>query len=208
MRPEIRDFRFSTPNLHKPAQLPARVIPGPSGPHRRIAMRTRIIAWFVVGLAVAQWAPLCSGQVVGLGAPPPPSVPASPSPPLPINLFAVSEFESAEQGTPLPEALPLPAHAEVQEQRKFHLEATWDNGLRFESADDRFHVHVGGNAMVDSTWLIAPKGAFALPGDGTNGLENASATFIRRARFRIEGDIYDQFDFIVEYDFANADNDN
>src|SRR5205807_8964439 len=75
-------------------------------------------------------------------------------------------------------------------------------------ADDAFHLHVGGNAQIDSTWLIAPNAAFALPNGSTSGIGGASATFLRRVRLRVEGDIYDQFDFIVEYDFANASNEN
>jgi phosphate-selective porin OprO/OprP len=88
------------------------------------------------------------------------------------------------------------------------LTAGWLNGLRFRSADDAFHIHVGGNAQIDSTWLIGPKGAFAVPNGSTSGIGNASATFLRRARLRVEGDIFDQVDFIVEYDFANAANEN
>jgi phosphate-selective porin OprO/OprP len=94
------------------------------------------------------------------------------------------------------------------DKRRFHLEASWDNGLRWVSDDNQFRLHVGGNAQVDSTWLIGPKGVFAVPGGGDNGVENAAATFIRRARLRVEGDIFDQFDYIVEYDFAHGDNEN
>ena len=95
-----------------------------------------------------------------------------------------------------------------RESRGHGLTAGWYDGLRFRSEDDAFHLHVGGNAQIDSTWLIAPKGAFALPGGAISGLGNASATFLRRVRFRIDGDIYNQFDFVVEYDFANANNEN
>src|SRR5262249_16599642 len=49
------------------------------------------------------------------------------------------------------------------------LEASWEDGLRLASSDDKFHLHVGGNAQIDSTWLIAPKGLFAIPGGGMNG---------------------------------------
>lgn len=94
------------------------------------------------------------------------------------------------------------------EQRRFDLMASWTDGLRFRSIDDAFHVHVGGNAQVDSTWLIGPKGAFLTPSGGISGIGNASATFLRRTRLRVEGNIYEQFDFIVEYDFANANNEN
>jgi phosphate-selective porin OprO/OprP len=98
--------------------------------------------------------------------------------------------------------------ASTTERRRFDLMASWTDGLRFRSADEAFHVHVGGNAQIDSTWLIGPKDAFALPNGSISGIANASATFLRRVRLRVEGDIYDQFDFIVEYDFANASNEN
>lgn len=113
-------------------------------------------------------------------------------------------------GFATPTDLGLPeAPAEVPaEQRRFHLLTTWDNGLRFHSASNAFNLHVGGNAQIDSTWLIAPHSAFDLPNGSTSGIGGASATFLRRARLRVEGDIYDQFDFIVEYDFANASNEN
>jgi phosphate-selective porin OprO/OprP len=101
-----------------------------------------------------------------------------------------------------------PPPAPSPERRRFDLLTSWADGLRFRSADDAFHVHVGGNAQIDSTWLIGPKSAFALPNGTTSGAGNASATFLRRVRLRVEGDIYDQFDFIVEYDFANASNEN
>ncbi len=87
--------------------------------------------------------------------------------------------------------------------------SSWSDGLRFRSADDNFHIHVGGNAQIDSTWLIGANSAFSLPNNGSiSGIGNASATFLRRVRLRVEGDIYDQFDFVVEYDFANANNEN
>jgi phosphate-selective porin OprO/OprP len=94
------------------------------------------------------------------------------------------------------------------DKKSYHLDASWTEGLQFESNDDQFHIHVGGNAQVDSTWVIGPKGAFDIPGGGSNGVENAAATFLRRARLRVDGDIFDQFDFVLEYDFANADNEN
>src|SRR5262249_11150878 len=88
------------------------------------------------------------------------------------------------------------------------LAPTWTDGLRFRSADDAFHIHVGGNAQIDSTWLIAPNSAFDLPNNGgTSGIGGASATFLRRVRIRLDGDIYDQFDYMIEYDLANASND-
>ena len=92
--------------------------------------------------------------------------------------------------------------------RKVGLDAYWDDGLWFESANKQFRLHVGGSAQIDSTWLIGPQSAFALPNGGANGIGNAAGTFLRRARFRAVGDIFEQFDYIVEYDFANASNEN
>src|SRR5262249_28523410 len=107
-----------------------------------------------------------------------------------------------------PESEGTQAPATAPHKQQFKLEASWDNGLYFSSADDQFHVHVGGNAQIDSTWLIGPNGAFAIPGGGMNGVDNASATFVRRARLHLDGDIFSQFDYSVEVDVANADNDN
>src|SRR5262249_21273295 len=140
-------------------------------------------------------------------APPGLPAPAVDSLPLPADLLASPVPGSAGEGMS-PEGAPTSPSTPNPEKRKYRLDASWTNGLQFTSDDQQFHVHVGANAMIDSTWLIAPKGAFAIPGGGANGVENASATFVRRGRLRIEGDIFDQFDFIVEYDLANADNDN
>ena len=104
---------------------------------------------------------------------------------------------------------PTPPTVAPPEDRVTALMGSWMNGLRFRSADNAFNIHVGGNAQIDSTWLIGPNSAFALPNNGgPSGIGGASATFLRRARLRVEGDIYDQFDFIIEYDLANAANDN
>ena len=66
--------------------------------------------------------------------------------------------------------------------RKVGLDAYWEDGLWFESANKQFRLHVGGSAQIDSTWLIGPKSAFALPNGGANGIDNAAGTFLRRAR--------------------------
>jgi phosphate-selective porin OprO/OprP len=102
-----------------------------------------------------------------------------------------------------------PVTAPVEKQKtNFSLDASWNNGLLISSADDEFRIHVGGNAQVDTVWLMGPAGAFALPGGGQNGVENSSAALLRRARMRMDGTIYGQFDYILEYDFANANNEN
>jgi phosphate-selective porin OprO and OprP len=75
--------------------------------------------------------------------------------------------------------------------------------------EEVIRVKLGGNAQIDSTWLIAPNSAYQLPKNGgTSGIGGASATFLRRVRLRASGDFLDIFDFLVEYDFANASNEN
>jgi phosphate-selective porin OprO and OprP len=100
---------------------------------------------------------------------------------------------------------PVPAPSA---EKRFGLHATWDNGLIFESDDKQFRLHVGGNAQIDTVWFMPPSSAFALPGGLPNGIDNANATFLRRARFRMDGTIFGQFDYMAELDFANAANDN
>ena len=131
--------------------------------------------------------------------------------PVPGNPPGTQESPAAgknrEPGS-LEETGKAPAAPSPQLTTGVHLEASWDNGFRLASADEQFHVHIGGNAQIDSTWLIAPKSAFALPSGATNGVENAAATLFRRVRLRLEGDLYDRFDYVVEYDLANANNEN
>ena len=93
-------------------------------------------------------------------------------------------------------------------QRRFPLQAYWENGLYLESDDKQFHLHVGGLAQIDSTFLIGPQSLFTAPGGATSGVGNAQATFLRRAVLQADGDIFDQFDFSIGFDFANASNDN
>jgi phosphate-selective porin OprO/OprP len=104
-----------------------------------------------------------------------------------------------------PEPIEFPA---APDKKGFRLEASWDNGFRLYSVDENFKVHVGGNAQVDAVWLIGPQSVFAASGGSESGVGNSSAVLIRRARFRMDGSIYDQFDYMVEYDFANANNEN
>jgi phosphate-selective porin OprO/OprP len=142
---------------------------------------------------------LVTGLTVVRGfAEPPGPIPAEPSVP-------AAPAAPVVPAAPADEPLFLQKSADAEKPR---LEASWDHGLWFESADKQYRVHVGGNAQVDSNWLIGPKGVFAIPGGGQNGVENASAIFLRRVRLRADGTIYYQFDYIVEYDLANANNEN
>jgi hypothetical protein len=88
------------------------------------------------------------------------------------------------------------------------LQATWDNGLFLESQSKQFTLHVGGIGMIDTVWLIGPNSVFLAPGGTTSGVGNAQATQLRRAILQANGNIFDQFDYSIQFDFANASNDN
>jgi phosphate-selective porin OprO/OprP len=90
----------------------------------------------------------------------------------------------------------------------FPLQASWDNGLILESADQKFRIHVGGIGQIDSVWLIGPQALFNAPGGSTSGVGNAQATDLRRAILQADGTIFDQFDYMIQFDFANASNEN
>jgi phosphate-selective porin OprO/OprP len=57
-------------------------------------------------------------------------------------------------------------------------------------------------------FLIGPQSVFAVPGGGSNGVGNSEATFLRRGILQANGTIFDQFDYIIAFDFANASNEN
>lgn len=87
------------------------------------------------------------------------------------------------------------------------LDAYWDYGLKLVSPDENFVIHPGGNLQWDSVWLIGPQGVLA-SGNNANSTGNAGASLIRRGRFRFDGQIYQRIDYVLEYDLANAVNDN
>lgn len=87
------------------------------------------------------------------------------------------------------------------------LQAYWDYGLRFMTDNEKFNLHIGGVGQVDSVYFFGPSDIFAGPGGAANGIGDAQATFLRRAILQAEGRIYDRFDFMLQYDFANASND-
>ena len=94
------------------------------------------------------------------------------------------------------------------EPTPIRFDATWDNGLFLTSEDKQFRFHAGGTAQIDSVWLVGPQGNFVANGGAANGVGNAAATQLRRAILQIDGTVYGQFDYMIQYDFANASNDN
>jgi phosphate-selective porin OprO and OprP len=89
------------------------------------------------------------------------------------------------------------------------LQASWDHGIQLETENHEVRLHFGGAGQLDTVWLIGPQSLFAAPGGNlSNGVGNAEATFLRRAILEVDGSFFEQVDFKLEYDFANASNDN
>src|SRR5471032_1264558 len=63
------------------------------------------------------------------------------------------ESTTANPATPFSSLLiqPLSPPAQNPESRRVPLSVFWDDGLRFESNNDQFHLHLGGAIQVDST---------------------------------------------------------
>jgi phosphate-selective porin OprO/OprP len=84
------------------------------------------------------------------------------------------------------------------------LGTKWNHGFQGESKQKDFKVKIGGRTQVDAVAFTAGPG----PGNqaaNQGGLDPglADAVDLRRARFRIEGRMYEFYDWAAEYDFAN-----
>jgi phosphate-selective porin OprO/OprP len=84
----------------------------------------------------------------------------------------------------------------------------WDHGLRFVSTDEQFNLHVGGNAQWDSVWLNGSDSVLGEPASNATSTTNSGSSNLRRARIKFDGNVYESFDYSLEFDLANAVNDN
>lgn len=83
------------------------------------------------------------------------------------------------------------------------LKAVWNNGLEFMSSNREFRVHVGGRAQIDTTAFTAGPGPNLQPVDGGLNPPLAGATNFRRGRIRIDGQMYENIEWITEFDLVN-----
>jgi phosphate-selective porin OprO/OprP len=79
----------------------------------------------------------------------------------------------------------------------------WADGLQAQSANKDFRVKVGGRTQVDAVAFSAAPGPNRQPGQAGLDPELADTVDFRRARFRIEGRMYELYDWACEYDFVN-----
>lgn len=82
------------------------------------------------------------------------------------------------------------------------LATRWDFGLQGQTASKDFRVHVGGRFDWDAGWVNAPADAASFLPPGTGSLNDGSD--FRRARIRVDGRMYQNIDWVVEFDFADG----
>lgn len=81
------------------------------------------------------------------------------------------------------------------------LRVYWDQGLRFETTDKRFRIGIGGRIHVDANFMTGTGelgNTFSTDPPGI--IEDGTET--RRARLYVNGDIYDEISYRIEYDFS------
>ncbi|HTQ38574.1 MAG TPA: porin [Pirellulales bacterium] len=83
-----------------------------------------------------------------------------------------------------------------------HFSATWNKGLQFETPNKDFRFHVGGVLQFDLNYFDNPPGIQNPASKGGIGPQPDSLDF-RRIRLRMDGTMYEVFDWIVQVDFAN-----
>lgn len=83
------------------------------------------------------------------------------------------------------------------------LKDTWKDGFQSESAHKDFRVKVGGRTQVDAVAFSAAPGPNQPPNTGGLDPELADTVNFRRARLRVEGRMYEFYDWAAEYDFVN-----
>lgn len=81
------------------------------------------------------------------------------------------------------------------------MKANWKDGFEVQSANKDFRIHVGGRTQFDVSAFSPDSSVEGGPG-GVGALRDA-ANF-RRARLRVDGTLYEVFEFASEYDFSNT----
>ncbi len=79
------------------------------------------------------------------------------------------------------------------------MTGSWNHGLEFTTKNKDFRVHVGGRYQMDTSWYSVD------PAIQRNiGNQYGDGIDFRRARFRVDGTMYELIDFATEVDFVNA----
>jgi phosphate-selective porin OprO/OprP len=86
------------------------------------------------------------------------------------------------------------------------MSASWKNGFEVSSKNKDFRVHVGGRTQFDAGWFSTDPNLYNPNGTPTAGLGNVYGDGVdfRRARFRMDGVMYETMEWAAEYDFMNS----
>ena len=82
------------------------------------------------------------------------------------------------------------------------MTASWRNGVQFQSANKDFRLHIGGTIQFDIALFDNDNALTVAPGVGGIGPQPDSLD-MRRVRLRMDGTMYEVFDWVVQYDLAN-----
>jgi phosphate-selective porin OprO/OprP len=83
------------------------------------------------------------------------------------------------------------------------LGTTWASGFQAESANKDFRVKVGGRTQLDAVAFTAGPGPMQAAGRAGLNPKLADTVNFRRGRLRVEGRMYEFYDFAAEYDYIN-----
>lgn len=78
------------------------------------------------------------------------------------------------------------------------MTARWDNGLKFETTNKDFVIHVGGRFQDDWVFFSQKPALDAAPGAGGVG-HFVDGTFFRRVRIQMDGTMWEVVEFNLEY---------
>lgn len=101
------------------------------------------------------------------------------------------------------------------------MSANWKDGFEVSTKNKDFRVHVGGRTQLDTSWYSVDQNLYTSPiagplatrlgntgpaGGFNRGIGNTYGDGVdfRRARFRIDGTMYEQIEWAAEYDFVNS----
>lgn len=118
----------------------------------------------------------------------------------------LAEQKAAEEGKKADDAA-----AGVEVGKDSSMTASWKNGVEISSKDKAFRLHVGGRYQFDGSAFSVDRAIQTIntPGVGAPNHINTPYTDgvdFRRARFRMDGTMYENIEFAAEFDFINSNN--
>lgn len=79
------------------------------------------------------------------------------------------------------------------------MSAKWNHGFEISTKDKHFRVHVGGRYQFDSSWYSTDQSV-----QDNIANQYRDGVDFRRARFRIDGTMYENTEWATEIDFVNS----